>query len=412
MSSAEVYARQSHLGRARARAFVLGAAFTLTIASVCHAARLRVLVTHERMDAAARRLLAEVRNIGFEPVDVERAETAPVPIPAKPGGIVGILSLRRSGRIDVTVILPDTGKVAYTFTVAPGSGTPAAVRVVEELRGRLTELKLGKEDAQSPAVPESEPGDAVRSEVGLAAEAPEPGGVGTTEGDAVEHATKFEERASALAASSNREVEQGAPPPAPPKDESEPRDSGRELFATREARWNVWIGGGVGTESGMGGAMMTAAKLEARVAPWKNWSASLFGVLPFESQNISGPEGAADVRVQLFGGLLKFKPLELHDWLFADVGLGMGAAVITMNGHSSAPSLRGQTTSVVPATALASVGLGVRARRWLALRADAIGGAAFDRGAVRFEGRDAAVWGPLSLAVTAGVELDLLALAR
>ena len=172
------------------------------------------------------------------------------------------------------------------------------------------------------------------------------------------------------------------------------------------------MGGAVGTESGMGGTMMTAAKLEARVAPWQRWSASLFGMLPFDTQNISGPEGAADVRVQLFGGLLRFTPLDFRNLLFADVGLGMGAAVIAMNGHSNAPSLRGQSTTVAPATALASVGIGVRPRRWLALRADALGGAAFDRGAVRFEGRDAAVWGLMSLAVTAGVELDVLALAR
>ena len=412
------------IDRVRARVLVRAAALAVTTMTVCHAARPRVLVTHEGTDAATRRLLAEVRNVGFDLVDVDVSPGKPAtPVPAGYPGIVGVLALRKSGRIDVTVIVPDSGRTVYTVSVAPIGGTPPAVRAVEELHGRLTELRLVNTDAR-PDEGLSPPA-AARPDASSAPAVAPPAASATLDGARAPEAPASDARSADLPPAADapeaaeddsprREPQEPTVVSAPPEPERKDvrEDAGRSRSAARNERWNVWVGAAAGMESGIAGATTAAAKLEARVAPWQRWSGALFAVLPLETQSISGTEGTADVRAQLFGAMVHFTPLELRDLLFVDTGVGMGAAWIEMNGHSSDPSFRGRDTGVVAPAALADVGVGVRAARWLSLRADALAGISFDRAAVRFEGRDAALWGPSALALTGGVEIDVVGLVH
>ncbi len=379
----------------RRRLAARAVALIVATSAACRAERLQILVAHEGTDAAARRLMAEVRNVGLDPVDIGLApdEAHPTELSAEYPGAAGVLSLHRSGRIDVAVILPDTGRVVYESTVASQGGTPPSVRAVEKLHGRLVELRLAEDESRSD--------DRV-----IASERPE--------------------RVTERALDGPPEQKLGdAPPPgseSPSASHTEPRRSSRVEDPIRDSgrppkhespssRWKVWVSGAGGLVDGLVGKSLPAAKLEARVA-YRAWSIAAFGVLPLSTQSVSGPEGSADIRAQIFGTMIHFVPFELRDVLFVDTGLGGGVAVVTMSGHTSSPTLSGRETSVIPGMALGTAGLGVRISRWLSLRADAMGGMAFARAAVRFGGRDAAVWGPASLTVTGGIELGPVGLVE
>src|SRR5262249_21903554 len=111
------------------------------LSTAAQAERPRIAVEHDKPDAASRRLLAEVRNAGLDPVDVRVASS-----PANPSevadryGAVAVLSPRQPGRIELAVLSPDTREVIYESTVTSKGGTPASVRAAEELHGRLIDL--------------------------------------------------------------------------------------------------------------------------------------------------------------------------------------------------------------------------------------------------------------------------------
>jgi hypothetical protein len=152
-------------------------------------------------------------------------------------------------------------------------------------------------------------------------------------------------------------------------------------------------------------------KVEARIAPWSHFAASAMALLPLESQHVSRPEGDAALDARIFGGLVHFVPLELGR-VFVDVGLGAGAAVVTMSGSARSPLLTGKQSSVATAVGLGVLGLGVRALPFLAFRLDLTTGIAARRPVVRFAEQDVAAWGPVFAAATAGVEVDAVEIAR
>src|SRR5262249_13131698 len=113
----------------------------LTAAATSGAERPRIAVEHAKSDAATRRVLAEVRNAGLDPVDVHAKEGAgDVSQLADRYKAIAVLSLKQSGRIEVAVLSPETREVIYESTVTSKGGTPASVRAAEELHGRLIDL--------------------------------------------------------------------------------------------------------------------------------------------------------------------------------------------------------------------------------------------------------------------------------
>ncbi|HEX3596735.1 MAG TPA: hypothetical protein VHU80_16605, partial [Polyangiaceae bacterium] len=137
-----------------------GAALSLVVGVVSsttltRAERPRIAVEHARSDAAARRVFAEVRNAGLDPVDVHVTEhSTGVSALADRYRAIAVLSLKRPGRIELAVLSPDTREVIYESTVTSKGGTPASVRAAEELHGRLIDLPRRETPDTSAPPPE------------------------------------------------------------------------------------------------------------------------------------------------------------------------------------------------------------------------------------------------------------------
>src|SRR5690242_4307393 len=101
------------------------AAFVI-VAPCAHAERPRIAVEHSRTDAATRRVLAEVRNAGLDPVDVRTDRAADVSELADRYKAVAVLSIKKPNRIELAVLSPDTREVIYASTVTSKGGTPAS----------------------------------------------------------------------------------------------------------------------------------------------------------------------------------------------------------------------------------------------------------------------------------------------
>jgi hypothetical protein len=356
-----------------------------------HAEGPRIAVAHRAADAAARRLVAEVRNVGLLPVDIKSKagkSVAPSRVAAEYDA-VAVLTLGKQGSIDVAVVDPDTRQVVYESTVSSKGNTPASLRAVEELHGRLVDMNLADPEATKAAasafladgVSDAPPSDAKppRDDAHSAIE------------DALhgaEPALPISESPSTSSDVTRDEVSSAS------------RGSRSDLDGT-----GLWLGGSFGLMSGgthLSGVPATKLELTAAV---DRWSASAFAFLPLEPQTTSGTGGMADVSPRIFGGMVHFVPVELGR-AFLSLGLGGGAGVIAMSGHPTSSNFAGRDGTVLTAMGLAGVGVGVRALPWLSVRADATGGLAAHRPVVEFAGQGMAAWGPTFIAGTLGVELD------
>ncbi len=374
-------------------------AIVLAIPGVCRAERPRIAVAHHgEAKAATRRLLAEVRNAGLDPVDVgaERT-TGAVSEVADRYGAIAVLSLRKRGRIDVAVVSPETGQVVYESTLTSKGGTPASVRAAEELHGRLIEQSRGER-------PKGMRGSTA------------PGEIPVDSGDPKESAPRAEPNEASQAAASDQDAK-GTLPPEPPDDfgEDAPKDTGASgPRSKRPSLPELWVGASGGVASGVGDGLnrVPVAKLEARFAPWSRWSASALALLPLDAERLDGPEGTAEVHARIFGAMAHPPSLELGKVLELHGGLGAGAALVAMSGHTSSPGLAGRESTAITGVGLAAIGLRARILPWLSVLADATGGLALYRPVVRFEGRDVGRWGPASLAVTGGLEINAIGLGQ
>jgi hypothetical protein len=330
-------------------------------------------------------VLAEVRNAGLDPVDVHAEERAgDVSQLAGRYRAVAVLSLKRTGRIELAVLSPETREIIYESTVTSKGGTPASVRAAEELHGRLIDLPRREQTAtpppQDPVPPatvlleESEPPNASLRD---AARMKQVAAGSHAEGVALHH----------RAASADR-------------GENRPRPGA-------EDRPRLWLGAGAGAQTD-GLKQVPIVKAEARFEPIRHFGISVFGVVPVSAQSVAAPEGSAELQARMIGGMLHATWLSAGDVFRASAGAGGGAAIVSMTGRASSAGLAGRSTSATTGVGLATIGISARVLPWLALRADATGGLSAYKPVMRFDGRDVATWGPRTLAFTGGFEIDAL----
>lgn len=362
---------------------------TLSAATTSRAERPRIAVEHTKADAATRRVLAEVRNAGLDPVDVHAREgSGDVSQLADRYKAVAVLSLKRAGRIELAVLSPETREVIYESTVTSKGGTPASVRAAEELHGRLIDLPR-REQAASPPAPEPVAPATVLLEESEAQSEPSreaPGAKQAVPPEASVAAATLRPRSPSADAGENH---------LPPPDTSE--------------RPRLWAGAGLGAETGIGGGLQVpVARVEARFEPFRRFGLSVFGLLPVSAQNLAAPEGSAELEARIVGGMLHATWLDVGNVLRASAAAGGGAAIVSMRGRTSAIGLDGRSTSATTGMGLAALGLSARVLPWLALRADGTFGLSAYKPVMRIDGRDVATWGPRTLALTGGFEINAL----
>jgi hypothetical protein len=385
----------------------------MSLATVCHAERPRIAVAHRNGGVAARRLFAEVRNGGFDPVDVlaKHIDAVAPSRMAEKYGVVAVLSLGARGNIDVAVMSPETGRIVYASTVTSKGGTPASVRAVEELHGRLVAMNLATDD-----VPATKPSDTKPAET-KAAESNAADGT-TDDGSAAEASPQG---VAAAEASAPERTEPAATEPVRPLHFATPDPERDVTHPSKEpdrrdrvgSSPELWLGAGAGlTNASPRLNRVGESRLEVRFAPSRYVALSALAFLPLSSQNIAVAQGGADVRARVVGGLFHVTPIDIGDRFFIDAAIGGGAALVEMNGHAASPILSGRNASVTTGIGLGAIGASFRALPWLAVRVDATGGLAVHRPVVQLESQDVAAWGPGFAAVTAGLEIDAARIAR
>lgn len=359
-------------------------AAVLAFAGTSHAERPRIAVEHARSDAAARRVLAEVRNAGLDPVDVHAGErSSDVSELADRYRAIAVLSLKHPGRIELAVLSPETREVIYESTVTSKGGTPASVRAAEELHGRLIDLPRREATEAAPADQASAP-----------APAPEPVREipVTLQDSPADKPVTFPHPVPMTAA----------------RDEANDSQNRRYTHAHLDPS-RFWAGASAGASSGVGsGSEVPVFAVEARYEPMRYFSIAAFGILPVAGQQIAAPEGSAELRARIVGGMLRATVVDVGDVFRLTVGGGGGAAIVSMSGHASTARFDARTASAATGVGLATVGMSAKILPWLALRVDALGGLAAYRPVMRFDGRDVATWGPSTMAFTGGLEIDAL----
>jgi hypothetical protein len=352
-------------------------------ATAAHGERPRIAVEHSRADAATRRVLAEVRNAGLDPVDVGTSDaTADVSELADRYKAVAVLSIKKANRIELAVLSPDTREVIYASTVTSKGGTPASVRAAEELHGRL--IDLPRRETSEPPPP---------TEVTLQEEA-EPA---SPPGPPPKKPAPADEPTDAAPAEAFDDVA---------KDNPDPSVRHQKPGAGKEPP-GIWLGAGAGAASGAFGiAEVPVIHVEARFEPKRYISVAAFGLIPVASQNVAAPEGTAAISATVVGATLRATALDVENVFRVTAGAGGGAAIVSMSGQASSPRYDGQGTAATTGLGVATIGMDARVLPWLALRADALAGLAAYRPVMRIDGRDVASWGPTLVAFTGGLEID------
>jgi hypothetical protein len=263
-------------------------------------------------------------------------------------GVVHVLSALR-----VRIRFAATGgHDAYATTIekTPADGDGFATRVVEQVRGRLVELRI------LPAAPRDAPTN-TRNEVASA----------------------------------------------PPIDERprEPRRATAELFDG--PRMGVSVGASVATAVG-GVGVTPGLALGLRIEPTEDWSVTAHALLPITENELSEPEGEADLLVNLFFGEVGYRLTPARSRLQAELGPGAGMLVMPMDAEANTP-FTAASDRVTSALFFAHGGLGWLATPWFRTRATVRAGVVAPRPVVSFDGRDVAAWGRGFLALTLDAEL-------
>jgi hypothetical protein len=336
-------------------------------------------VIHCCEDEASRRLRAEVGAVGLGVVDVRARsdDDRTTALFAQSARVTAALRLRTGGEIEV-VILDEDGAALYWDFLTPNDEPPELfpIRAAEQLRAKLVKLQLVSATPESTSVVAAP----LPSTAASSADAGEP---------------PVERRLPA--STSSAETPSGSVEP------------DRVTTPGSRHRLGFWAVGGAGGLVSAGGlGFSPTVRVGVRVEPAEHWGASLFAFLPVSTQSVQGVEGNADVQLVLIGALAQYRLTNAQAVVDFDVGLGGGAVFASIDGHPSAASDVGRSETVAAGTALASTSLGVRATRWLRLRADLLGGVAVPRPTIRFNGDEVASWGRPLGAATLSAEVSLL----
>jgi hypothetical protein len=309
----------------------------------------------------ARKVRAEAEHVGIL-VTNERA------VPA--GGdaelierydAAGVVELDSADRVRIHVAASGEHSAYDTVVVrAPADGDGFALRVVEQVRGRLVELRL------LPPEPEAVPA--------TSAEKP-PGGAATPAGEK-----------AALETNQTKTI--GGPP------------SGAETPTL-----GLMVGGALTGASG-GVGLTPGVALGLRLEPASRFSAALHALLPIVENEVNAPEGEASIRVNLFFAELGYRLAPSTSRFQPEIGAGAGLVVLPMEGETSEPR-EAHKDQLVAGVYFLGVGAGVAVEPWLRVRGGLRAGTSAPRPVVVFDGNEVAAWGRGFFAATLEAEFRL-----
>jgi hypothetical protein len=315
-----------------------------------------VLVSHEAAELALR-LRAEAEHVGISVASERGSGSFTDAELVRRHGAVGVVEIVSLDRVRIHVA--GTGEHgAYDAVVeralADGDGFP--VRVVEQMRGRLVELRIL---APEPEAAAREPAPSAKPEPALDANA-RPAG-------------------------------------------DRPDAAGRS--SAHSPTLGLAVGGAVASAAG-GLGPTPGVSLGLRLEPAARWAATLRGLLPVAENDLEQePEGEASVRVSLFFAELGYR-LAPHARFAPEIGAGAGLVVLPLEAEAEEPR-EAHDDNVVAGVYFLHAGAGFSATSWLRFRAAMRAGVSAPRPVLRFSGREVATWGRGFFAGTLDAEFQL-----
>jgi hypothetical protein len=329
-------------------------------ASASETARVVLLTSGDA--TLARKVQAEAEHVGILVVTEHGATPAGDATLLGRHEAVAVIQLISPERVRIHVAASgEHGAYETLVERSPADGDGFAVRVVEQLRGRLVELRLLAPDPESDA--------AVRA---TTAETPAPAGKPGAPASATD-----ERNGAALPGRFN--------------------DTGPTL--------GIALGGGATLAAGgLGGTPSIALGL--RVEPVERVAATLHALLPLAENDVVAPEGEASVKVSLFLAELGYRLAPDSFVIQPELGAGAGFVVLPMEAETSAPR-EAHTDQLVAGVYFLSAGAGVWVAPWLRLRGSVRAGLSAPRPVIVFADREAAAWGRGFVAATLEAEVQV-----
>jgi hypothetical protein len=330
----------------------LAVVFLLLVNVPAFARSARVLLVASGEAELVRKIQAEATHAGIAldgPLEPDRAREAELDGTT---GAVGAIHVLSAHRVQIRFAAIDGHEAYETIierTTADGDGF--ATRVVEQVRGHFVELRI------LPAAPVSSPAN------------PRNDAVAPPSIDARSH---------------------GATP-------------ARSAEVPHGPRMGVSVGASVAAPVGGVGATPGLA-LGLRIEPSTRWSATAHALLPITENELSEPEGEADLLVNLFLADVGYRVTQASSRWQVELGPGAGMLVLPMEADANPPRTA-NADRVTSGLVFAHGGLGWLAAPWLSTRATVRAGVVAPRPVVRFGGREVAAWGRGFLATTFDAEL-------
>lgn len=305
----------------------------------------RIAIVASGNTELARKVRAEAEHAGIVVANEEAATPGGDGALLEKHGAVAVVELLSADRVRIYVA-PSGEHGDYRAFVerAPADGDGFALRVVEQVRGRLVELRL------LPAEPERGAAEVVTAP-------PE--------------------------ASTPRSGE--LPPPSP--------------------TLGLAVGGALSVASGGIGPTPGIA-LGLRLEPSARFSAALHALLPIVENEVNEPEGEASVLVNLFFAELGYRFAAPRAPFQPEVGAGAGLVVLPLEGEAVEPR-EAHDDELVAGVYFLGLGAGYSVDSWLVIRAGVRAGLAAPRPTLKFSGREVAAWGRPFMAATLEAEFQV-----
>jgi hypothetical protein len=338
---------------------LLALALLVLAGSALARASARVVLMTGSEPVLARKVRAEAEAVGLEVIEIgSDAEAAELMARHQAAAVIRLAS---ADRAEVAVGVAD-GPISRTLTRRPADGESFALRVVEEVYARLVELRVIE---------------------------PPPDSTGTASrlAGGAREATPGSERVE-----TRRDPSPSSTPGSPHQQPPAPTDRRPDQAGTgAEAR--LFLSGGLAVSQPAGGVSGTFhGALGMRLEPVRRFAAAAHAFLPLTENNLSEPEGSADVNVNLFFGQIDYALLEPARTLALNAGLGAGVVVLAMHGEAQQPRA-GQEERTIAGVYFVHSSLAWSLTPWFRLRGTVLGGLSAPRPVLRFENREVASWG-------------------
>jgi hypothetical protein len=304
----------------------------------------RIVLVTSGNEELARRVRAEAEHVGISIASDSGTPASGDTELLQRHAAVGVVELRSSDRVRIYVA-PSGEHGAYETAIdrAPADGDGFALRVVEQLRGRLVELRILPPEPESGVrVPEHDP----------------------------------------------------TPPPAREASSLRPGDA-RGRVPAKPSSFAPTLGLAVGTGGTLAVGDMgvnESVALGLRLEPLPQWATTLRALLPITENDIVAPEGSASVGVTLFLAEFGYRLGSRSQWFQPEIGAGAGLTILSLEGET-APPREAHNDSLVAGLYFLQGGAGFFLAPWLRMRGVVRFGTSAPRPVVRFSDREVASWG-------------------